>query len=513
MPPVPSSDPAGQLRTRIAELEAQNAQLREAASELAAQNSRLREAAADRDERAAAQLAARDAQIDALAARVEELERLVAKDSSTSSKPPSSDSPYKKKPRDRSLRGRSGRKPGKQPGAESSTLKQSADPDHTVGCGPAACSCCGHDLADVPVAGAQKMQVFEAAPPPPPVVTEYQVLAKVCPACGEVSAGLAPAGVTGRVQYGPLVHAKTALATCAHYLPVARAAKLVAALTGVAVSAGFAAGVRGKAAARLGPFMERVRELLRAAGVLYADETPARVAGHLRYVHVACTEFLTALHTGDRTSEAIDAGGVLPGYPGTIVRDGYKGYEHLTDALHAWCGAHGLRDLAGLHRFDPAGQIWARAMADTLIDASATATAARAAGQPRLDDTQLAAIKARYRGAVAKGITDNQHKRTQIAKDGLRLTRRFRDHEDMILRFTTDLAVGFTSNQAERDVRPVKVAQRTSGGCWRTLEGLAGFAIVQSYLSTAGKWGIDALDALTQLFTGGPWLPPATAPP
>jgi transposase len=513
MPPVPSYEPAGQLRTRIAELETQNAQLREAASELAAQNSRLREAAADRDERAAAQLAARDAQIDALAARVEELERLVAKDSSTSSKPPSSDSPYKKKPRDRSLRGRSGRKPGKQPGAESSTLKQSADPDHTVGCGPAACSCCGHDLADVPVAGAQKMQVFEAAPPPPPVVTEYQVLAKVCPACGEVSAGLAPAGVTGRVQYGPLVHAKTALATCAHYLPVARAAKLVAALTGVAVSAGFAAGVRGKAAARLGPFMERVRELLRAAGVLYADETPARVAGHLRYVHVACTEFLTALHTGDRTSEAIDAGGVLPGYPGTIVRDGYKGYEHLTDALHAWCGAHGLRDLAGLHCFDPAGQIWARAMADTLIDANATATAARAARQPRLDDTQLAAIKARYRGAVAKGITDNQHKRTQIAKDGLRLARRFRDHEDMILRFTTDLAVGFTSNQAERDVRPVKVAQRTSGGCWRTLEGLADFAIVQSYLSTAGKWGIDALDALTQLFTSGPWLPPATAPP
>jgi transposase len=498
-PPVPPSDPSGWLRARVADLEADNA--------------RLRQAAADRDELAAAQLAVRDAQIEALAARIQELERLLAKDSSTSSKPPSSDNPYKKKPRDRSLRGRSGRKPGKQPGAESSTLKQSADPDHTVGCGPAACSCCGHDLADVPVAGAQKMQVFEAAPPPPPVVTEYQVLAKVCPACGEVSAGLAPAGVTGRVQYGPLVHAKTALATCAHYLPVARAAKLVAALTGVAVSAGFAAGVRGKAAARLGPFMERVRELLRAAGVLYADETPARVAGHLRYVHVACTEFLTALHTGDRTSEAIDAGGVLPGYPGTIVRDGYKGYEHLTDALHAWCGAHGLRDLAGLHRFDPAGQIWARAMADTLIDANATATAARAAGQPRLDDTQLAAIKARYRGAVAKGITDNQHKRTQIAKDGLRLARRFRDHEDMILRFTTDLAVGFTSNQAERDVRPVKVAQRTSGGCWRTLEGLAGFAIVHSYLSTAGKWGIDALDALTQLFTGGPWLPPATAPP
>jgi transposase len=499
-PHVPSCDEVAWLRARVAELEEVNA--------------RLRQAARDRDELAAVQLAARDAQVAALAAQVEEMRRLLGKDSSTSSKPPSSDSPYRKKPRDRSLRGRSGRRPGKQPGAESSTLRQSPSPAETVFCGPAACGCCGHDLGGEPVLGTpQKRQVFEASPPPPPVVTEYQVLAKECPECREVSVGLAPAGVTGRAQYGPLVHAKTALAVCASYLPVARAARLVAALTGVSVSAGFAAGVRGRAAARLGPFMDRVRELLPAAPVLYADETPARAAGKLRYVHVACTEFLTAMHTGDRTGEAIDSGGILPGYTGTIVRDGYKGYEHLTDALHAWCGAHGLRDLAGLHRFDPDGQLWARAMADLLIDANAAATAARGSGQARLDDTQLAGIRARYRGAVALGITGNQGKRTQMGKDGLRLARRFRDHEDMIMRFTTDLAVGFTSNQAERDVRPVKVQMRTSGGCWRTILGLADFAIVQSYLSTSAKWGIDALDALTMLFTDGPWLPPAIAPP
>jgi transposase len=499
-PRVPAPDEVAVLRARVAELEEVNA--------------RLRQAARDRDELAAAQLAARDAQVAALAAQVEELRRRLDKDSSTSSKPPSSDSPYKKKPRDRSLRQRSGRKPGRQPGAESSTLRQSPDPDETVFCGPAACGCCGHDLTAEPVLGTpQKRQVFEASPPPPPAVTEYQVAAKACPECGGVSVGLAPAGVTGRTQYGPLVHAKTALAVCANYLPVARAARLVAALTGVNVSAGFAAGIRGKAAARLGPFMDRARELLHAAPVLCADETPARAAGKLHYVHVACTEFLTAMHTGDRTSEAIDSGVILPGYAGTIVRDGYKGYEHLTDALHAWCGAHGLRDLAGLHRFDPDGQIWARSMADLLLDANAKATAARSTGQASLSDADLAGIRSWYRGAVAKGIAGNQGKRTQAARDGARLARRFRDHEDMILRFATDLAVGFTSNQAERDIRPVKVQQRTSGGTWRTLQGLADFATVQSYLSTTAKWGIDALDALTMLFTSGPWLPPAAAPP
>jgi transposase len=505
-PPASPDDPVGLLRARVAELEAVNA--------------RLRQAAADRDELAAAQLAAERARTDSLAAKVEalaaqvaDLQRCLGKDSGSSSKPPSSDSPYKKKPRDRSLRGRSGRRPGKQPGAGSSALPQSDNPGETVLCGPAACGCCGHDLSGVDACATQKRQVFEAAPPPPPDVTEYQVQAKVCPECGETSVGLAPDGVTGRVQYGPGVHARTALAVCANYLPVARAAKLVATLTGVRVSSGFTAGIRGKAAARLGPFMDRVRDLLGRAAVLYADETPARTAGKLHYVHVACTEFLTAMHTGDRTKEAIDSGGILPGYTGTIVRDGYAGYDHLTDAMHAWCGAHGLRDLAGLYRFDPDGQVWARAMADLLIDANAAATAARSSGQAAPAGDVLAEFRARYLGAVTKGIADNQHRRSQTGKDGLRLARRFRDHQDMILRFATDLAVGFTSNQAERDVRPVKVQMRTSGGCWRTLQGLADFAIVQSYLSTAAKWRIDALDALTQLFEGRPWLPDAAAPP
>jgi transposase len=483
---------------------------------LRASNARLREVVEARDAQlaaAGAALEAAEARIAALSERVAEMERRRGKDSSTSSRPPSSDSPYKKKPRDRSLRGRSGRKPGKQPGAESSTLRQVADPDQIMVCAPAACGRCGADLAGAPVTGTQKLQEFEIAPPPPPRVTEYQVQGRACGRCGAVSAGQAPAWITGRAQYGPEAHARAANLASAQHIPVGRAAQLMGDMTGLRVSAGWMAGVRHKAAGKLDPFMDHVRGLLRQAGVLYADETPARAAGHLEYVHVACTEFLTAMHTGGRSAADIDAGGILDGYGGTIVRDGYAGYSHLTDALHAWCGAHNLRDLRDLYTFDPAGQVWARSMADLLIHANAAATAARASGQPQLSGEQLAQISAWYRGAVAKGITDNQHRRSKTGKDGRRLARRFRDNQDMILRFATDLTVGFTSNQAERDVRPVKIQQRTSGGCWRTLDGLADFAIVQSYLSTAAKWGISKLDALRQLFTTGPWLPPATAPP
>lgn len=480
---------------------------------LGADNQRLREEMRAREEAAAVLVAAERARADALARRVESLERRLGRDSSNSSKPPSSDSPYVKKPRDRSLRGRSGRRAGKQPGARSSTLRQSPDPDVIVELPPPSCGGCGRDLAGTAPFATQKRQVAEAAPPPPPVVTEYRVQSKICPGCGHVTSGRAPEGVTGRMQYGPGVHAAAALAVCGHFLPVRRAARLVGDLTGVRISAGFAASVRGKAASLLAPFTDWVRQLLAAVPVLHADETPARAAGQVRYLHVACTQFLTAMHAGDRTRDAVDAGQVLPGYTGTLVRDGYhQGYGHLADALHAWCGAHLLRDLKGLHGGDPHGQDWAQAMARVLLDANAAATAARAAGDTRLSAAAQAAIRTSYRDALAAGIEANWACATQLRRDGLRLAKRFGSHEDMILRFITDLAVPFTNNQAERDIRPAKIAQRSAGGTWRTLLGLADFAVVWSYLSTAAKWGITPRDALIRLFTTGPWLPPAPAP-
>ena len=275
------------------------------------------------------------------------------------------------------------------------------------------------------------------------------------------------------------------------------------------------AGIRAKAAAlvKASGFMQRVRELLKAAPAVHADETPARAASGTRYIHLACTAYLTHLHTGDRSAEAIDAGGALPGYAGIIVRDGYAGYGHLTDALHAWCGAHLLRDLKGLYDFEPDKQAWASQMGCLLIEARDAAAAARHAGQSALETATLDGLIARYRELAATGLAANLYRRTATAKDARRIARRFLTFEDLILRFATrpDLDI-FTNNEAERTIRPVKVQQRGSGGCWRTLEGLADFAMVQSYLSTAAKWGISKLDALRDLFHGHAWLPPGLEP-
>jgi transposase len=346
-------------------------------------------------------------------------------------------------------------------------------------------------------------------------VTEYVAQAKACPCCGTVSAGVLPPHVRARASYGPEVHAQAANLACGHHVPVARAAVLLGQLGGVTVSAGWMAGVRGKAAALIGAsgFPGRVRDLLRDAPALFADETPARVAGGLRYVHLACTAYLTLMHTGDRSGEAIDAGGVLPGYAGILVRDGYHGYAHLTDAAHAWCAAHLLRDLKGLHDAGPDTEQWAAKIACLLLWARDAAAAARAAGQAALGPAVLDQLVTRYRQAAAEGLRGSRFRHGATARDAGRLARRLLRYEDMILRFATrpDLDI-FTNNEAERTIRPVKVQQRSSGGCWRTIDGLADFAVVQSYLSTAAKWGISKLDALRALFHGHPWIPPGPEP-
>jgi transposase len=359
----------------------------------------------------------------------------------------------------------------------------------------------------------RRRQVFDVPEPAPVEVTEYAAQVKRCPGCGIRRAGSFPPGVDSAVQYGPEVTAKVADAVLAHHIPVHRSTLLVMELCGMKVSTGFAASLRARAARLLEEeFLPAVRALLTSAPVVHADETFARAQTKTAFLHVASTSHLTLMHTGDRSAATIDAGDVLPHLTGVLVRDGYAGYTHLDHVLHAWCGAHLLRDLRGIHEADTEGQLWARAMADTLLEAGRLATAARAEGREHLTGEELRAVHRLYNGALARARQDNRNKTTELAHHARTLVRRFEEHREVILRFTTDLTVPFTNNQAERDIRPVKVQQRSSGGCWRTLQGLADFAIVQSYLSTATKWSVSRYDALKRLFTTGAWIPHALTP-
>ena len=216
-----------------------------------------------------------------------------------------------------------------------------------------------------------------------------------------------------RASYGPEASAQAANLTAGHYIPVYRATLLLCQLAGLRVSTGWMAGIRGKAAALVegSGFMERVRELLRAAAAVHADETPARAAGGMRYVHLACTAYLTHMHTGDRSAPAIDAGGVLPGYGGIIVRDGY----YRLRAPHR-CAARLVR---GAPAPGPEGPVrlrarkagLGRAMAGLLIEARDAASAARQDGKAALDAAVLDDLVARYRALAASGLAANLYRR------------------------------------------------------------------------------------------------------
>jgi transposase len=381
------------------------------------------------------------------------------------------------------------------------------DPDEKVPCRPGSCGNCAGDLAGASVFARQRRQVIEVPEPVRPHVTEYLVESLLCAGCGEVTCGDAPDGVAGRLQYGPGAKARMVYLRGAQYLPFVRATHALDVLCGMRVAPGTVLAAVREAVERLGPFVDRVRVLLRAQQVIGADETPAWVDGGWKYVHVACTDMLTLFHAGSRSKADIDAGGVLSGFTGVLVRDGYAGYDHITTAKHAECGAHLLRALKGVHEAGPAAQEWAEAMANTLLIAKKMMADAAAAGQRTLDEAQVRFIRSAYAGALASGREANaKHPTSKAAK----LVNRFtRDAQD-ILRFTTDTAIWFSNNQSERDLRPTKLQLKISA-TWRSLQGLADFATLRSYLSTASKHGQDLLDVLTVLFTTGPWLPPDPA--
>jgi transposase len=347
------------------------------------------------------------------------------------------------------------------------TMNLVDDPDESFDCPPAVCCGCGADLAGTPVTAQRRHQVTDISPAPAPKVTEYVAQAKECAGCGTVTAGKLPGHVRARASYGPETCAQAANLVSGHHIPVYRATLLLCQLARIAVSTGWMAGIRGRAAGLVeaSGFTDRVRDLLKIAAAIHADETPARAAGGTRYVHLACTAYLTCMHTGDRSADAIDSGGVLPGYEGVIVRDGYAGYGHLTSALHAWCGAHLLRDLKGLYDFEPSQQQWAAQMAGLLIEARDAAGAARLAGQPILDAAVLDDLVSRYRALAAAGLAANLYRRTATAKDARRLARRFRTFEDMILRFATRPDLDIFSNDL--------ASYCTSCGGWE-VRGLAG---------------------------------------
>jgi transposase len=462
---------------------------------------------------------AQSAVIERLEVQVEELRRQLGRHSGNSSLPPSRDPQSERESRAerrraaRAAQKEAKRSPGKQPGAPGAHLAQVSDPDRVVDHVPVVCGGCGGGLGDAPVEGVERRQVFDL-PARSCEVTEHRAQRRRC-GCGCVTAGVFPAEARAPACWGPRARAYAVYLMFRQHLPVERTAELLADMLGAPVSTGWLASLGGEAADGLAAFSEDLADRVASAPVVNADETSTRVAGTKWWLHVACTPLLSSLavHTS-RGRKAIDEIGILPRFSGVLVHDRLASYWGYTKARHAVCNSHILRDLASVGEV-ASQQPWTTAMTELLLDAKRRSEAALEAGLCAVPAGQRSALRSRYNRIVAAAFAANPEpaggkKRSAIDRSSYNLAVAMHDRATEILRFTTDLRVPFTNNDAERGLRMAKLQQKISG-TFRAETGAHHFATIRSYIDTGRKHDQNPLDILIQLFNGQPWMIPSAA--
>ncbi|MEK7996396.1 MAG: IS66 family transposase [Planctomycetota bacterium] len=444
--------------------------------------------------------------------RIRTLEEQQAQNSRNSSLPPSSDGYTKPAPK--SQRKKSGRKSGGQVGHTGHTLAQVDKPDHIKIHPLKKCPCgCGADLRKKPVLRYEIRQVFDL-PPQKLFVTEHQAEIKLCPISGrEVTADF-PADVTAPAQYGSRMHALWVYLRVQQLLPLDRIGQMCADLFGHPVSEATIQASVVSAHDQLTGFEETVTSLMKKEKVAHADETGVRAAGKLHWLHSLSTRFLTwyGVHR-KRGAEAMDELGVLKKFKGRLIHDCLPSYFKLKNCRHGLCNSHLLRELTFIH--EVYRQEWARKMSD-LQREMLQYVKARKECVSRLTAKQLAPWIKRYRAILREGRavnpafpppeTPRRGRRKQSKPQNL--LDRLEQHERSVLAFLHDFRVPFTNNQAEQDLRMMKVQQKISG-TFRTIEGARMFARIRSYVSTVRKHERDVFENIVLLFEGQPFMPHA----
>src|SRR5436190_8172102 len=450
-------------------------------------------------------------QVARLTARVEELEARLNQDSHNSHKPPSSDGLRKKS---KSLRKRSGKPPGGQPGHPGVTRTLSETPDEIVEHSSSQCAGCGGALANTPALHRERRQVVEL-PPIQLQVLEHQVLHKVCPTCGVRSAGEFPPEITHPVAYGPRLKALGVYLQAYQLLPFDRTAELFQDLFSGSLALGTLARHQAVCAERLRPIEHAIKHRLSEEAVVNFDETGSRVAGQTHWLHSASTPWLTfyALHP-KRGRAALEAIGLLPTFRGTAVHDALAAYLTYPACQHGLCNAHLLRELIAIH--EATGQRWAHRLMDLLLTIKAAVAKAQAKGKTHLVPRRQADFEAAYGRLLRQGFRSNPappptgHRGRPKQSPAKNLLDRLKTYRSAVLAFMYNFAVPFDNNLAERDLRMMKVRTKISG-CFRSPAGAANFCRIRGYISTLRKQDYPVLEALHSVFIGQPYMLRLTA--
>jgi len=457
------------------------------------------------------QITAQQEQITKLTARVKELEDRLAKNSQNSSKPPSTD----QQRQTNSLRKPTGNKSGGQTGHEGNTLCQVENPDHTVVHEIVKCCDCGFDLQSTPASQYDCRQVFDL-PPVKLEVTEHQAEVKECPQCGQTNTAGFPDGVNNIVQYGKVIKGLIVYLMNYQLIPYRRTTEIIADLCGQSISEGTLHQTVAECADNLADSCEQIKEAIKQAGVANFDETGLYVNGERFWLHVSATKTLTYYQYHEkRGSEALDAINILPNFTGTAVHDGYSCYQDYC-CQHALCNAHHLRELTFLA--EQYGLAWANKMIAHLLKIKEAVDDARLAGKTLLDKIAIAKFERRYQRILREGLaadippepSDQPRRGRKKQSKAKNLLDRLSNYRKETLAFMYDFNVPFDNNQAERDIRMMKVQQKISG-CFRSTMGAKVFCQIRSYISSMRKQGHNVFAVLKSVFSPNPIQPAFSA--
>jgi len=449
-------------------------------------------------------------QVQEQAVIIQALQDQLAKNSDNSGKPPSSDG-LKKAPRTRSLRQKSGRKPGGQKGHEGHTLSMRENPEHTQYHPVGSCPDCQTDLSAITPSGYTRRQVFDV-PVVQIEVTEHQAAIKHCPNCQATVQAAFPEGVTQPVQYGTRIRAQASYLNTYHFIPFARTSELLGDFYGHTPAPALVLEANREVEAGTQPALEAIQHQLLKADVGHFDESGLRVAGKTQWVHVASTQFLTYYDVHPkRGQKAIRAIGILPNFSGRAMHDHFRSYKVFVNCDHAYCNAHHLRELQFVT--EQYKQPWAEAMARLLLNIKTEVDEAPCTVET-LSSERIAFFEQRYDEIIQLGLKANPPPEDPPPKKRGRtkqsppknLLDRLGKHKTEVLTFMYDFRVPFDNNLAERDIRMVKVKQKVSGA-FRTDAGAKTFCAIRSYISTVRKHGVNVIEAIHNALDGSPFLP------
>lgn len=392
------------------------------------------------------------------------------KNSKNSSIPPSQD-PNRET---RSLRKKSNKKVGGQKGHKGSKLNKVPNPDKIIIHDISQCECCNSLLPD---GGEVKSRQIFDIPKIKIKVTEHRILIKKCTNCGAKNKSNFPDDLVQEAQYGNQIKSLGVYLQNYQMIPYARCVELLYDLTGHRLSGGSLANFQSKMFNQLDTFESEIKTLLLQSPILHGDESGMKVNGNGNWMHVASNKFYS--HFGfhkKRGQEAIDSFNIIPLYNGTLVHDRFSSYFKY-QCEHSLCNAHILRELLYLWEIKKIN--WAKDTSNILVNLHHNQKLGK-----EFTEKNYQNILKRWEDLVAPAISgyNDLYKKTKEERLAFALEK----YKHLFLKFIKEKEVPFDNNQAERDLRMIKVKQKISG-CFREYSYGEYFARIRSYISTLKK--------------------------